>query len=160
MDNVVLGALPKRLIFTMVKNTDFLGSMDSNPYNFRHYDLENFAMYVNGRQNPPGGVNLLTGNEKTDVMGYITLFEGPGIHHSNSGLQITPDKYINGFFMLVFYLTPDLAASGHTTDPVTGNIRLELKFGKDLPNPISVLLYLEYDNSVLIDALRNVTTDY
>jgi len=63
--------------------------------------------------------------------------------------------------MLVFDLIPDLAASeGHTSDPLTGNIRLELKFGKDLPNPISVLLYLEYDNSVLIDALRNVTTDY
>jgi len=94
-------------------------------------------------------------------MGYRILFERSDIHHSNSGLQITPDKYINGFYMLLFDLTPDLAASeGHTSDPVNGNIRLELKFGKDLPNPISVLLYLEYDNSVLIDALRNVTTDY
>jgi len=38
--------------------------------------------------------------------------------------------------MLVFELTPDLAVSeGHTSDPVTGNIRLELKFGKDLPDP-------------------------
>ena len=135
--------------------------MDSNPYNFRHYDLENFAMYVSGRQIPPEGVNLLTSNEKTAVMGYRTLFEGSGIHHSNSGLQITPDKYIIGFFMLVFDLTPDLAASeGHTSDPTTGNIRLELKFGKDLPDSISVLLYLEYENSVLIDAFRNVTTDF
>jgi len=89
-------------------------------------------------------VNLLMGDEKTAVMGYRTLFEGSGIHHSNSGLQITPDKYINGFFMLVFDLTSDLAASeGHTSDPVTGNIRLGLKFGKDIPNPISVLFYLE-----------------
>jgi len=98
--------------------------MDSNPYNIRHYDLENFAMYVNGRQIPPEGVNLLMDHEKIAVMGYRTLFEGSGIHHSNSGL-ITPDKYINGFFMLVFDLTPDLADSeGHTSDPVTGNIRL------------------------------------
>ena len=134
--------------------------MNSNPFNVRHYSLENFVMYVDGRQIPPKGVNLLMGHEKTAVMGYRTTFEGSGIHHSNSGLQITPDKYINGFFMLVFYLTPDLAASGHTTDPVTGNIRLELKFGKDLPNPISVSLYLEYDNSVLIYAFRNVTTDF
>ena len=161
LDNAVLGVLPKRLIFAMIKNTDFLGSMDSNPYNFRHYNLENFAMYVSGRQIPPEGVNLLMDHEKTAVMGYRTLFEGSGIHHSNSGLQITPDKYINGFFMLVFDLTPDFAASeGHTSNPATGNIRLELKFGKDLPDSISVLLYLEYDSSVRIDALRNVTTDY
>ena len=63
--------------------------------------------------------------------------------------------------MLVFDLTPDLAASdGHTSDPASGNIRLELKFGKDLPESIFVLLYLEYDNSVGIDAFRKVTTDY
>jgi len=48
INNAVLGKLPKRLLFTMVKNTDFLGSRDSNPYN-RHYDLTNFALYVNGR---------------------------------------------------------------------------------------------------------------
>jgi len=34
IDNAVLGQLPKRLIITMVKNTDFLGSMSSNPFNF------------------------------------------------------------------------------------------------------------------------------
>jgi len=49
INNAVLGALPKRLIFTKVKNTEFLGSKDSNPYNFRHYDLTSFTMYVNGR---------------------------------------------------------------------------------------------------------------
>jgi len=49
INNAVLGMLPKRLIFTMVKNTDILGSRDSNPYNLRHYDLTNFTMYVNGR---------------------------------------------------------------------------------------------------------------
>jgi hypothetical protein len=63
--------------------------------------------------------------------------------------------------MLVFDLTPDLAASeGHASDPVNGHIRLELKFGKVLPDPIVCLLYLEFDNSVMIDALRNVTTDF
>jgi len=52
INNAVLGVLPKRLIFTMAKNTDFLGSRDSNPYNLRHNDLANFTMYVNGRQIP------------------------------------------------------------------------------------------------------------
>jgi hypothetical protein len=71
------------------------------------------------------------GHEKISVMGYRTLFEGSGIHHSNTVLQITPALYINGYFMLVFDLTPDLAASeGHASDSVHGNIRLDLKFAK------------------------------
>ena len=63
--------------------------------------------------------------------------------------------------MLVFDLTPDLAASeGHISNPVHGDIRLELKFAKALPDPIVCLLYLEFDNSVFIDSMRQVTTDF
>jgi len=98
----------------MVKNTDFLGSRNSNPYNFRHYDLTSFTMYVNGRQIPSESISLNMSREKRSVKGYATLFEGTGLHHSKSGLQITHNMYINGFFVIVYDLTPDLAASeGH-----------------------------------------------
>ena len=94
-------------------------------------------------------------------MGYRTLFEGSGIHHSNTGLQITPAMYINRFFMLVFDLTPDLAASeGHVSDSTHGHIRLDLKYRKALPDTLVCLLYLEYEGSIIIDALRTVTTDF
>ena len=69
--------------------------------------------------------------------------------------------YINGFFMLVFDLTPDLAASeGHASDSAHRHIRFDLKFRKSLPEPLVCLLYLEYDRSIIIDALRTVTTDF
>jgi len=62
-------------------------------------------------------------HEKTSIMGYMTLFEESGIHHSNSGLQITHDMYINSFFMLLFDLTPDPSPSdGHSSHPANGNI--------------------------------------
>ena len=69
--------------------------------------------------------------------------------------------YMNGFFMLVFDLKPDLATSeGHASDSAHGHIRLDLKFRKALPEPLVCLLYLEYDGSIIIDALRTVTTDF
>ena len=97
MHNAVLGRLPKRLIFTMVKNNDFLGTISTNPFNFRYYDLNHFALYVNGRQIPSEGLSLDMSREKTAIIGYRTLFEGSGIYHPISGLQITPAKYINGY---------------------------------------------------------------
>ena len=36
IDNAVLGHVPKRLLFSMVKNADFIGTIDTNPYKFRH----------------------------------------------------------------------------------------------------------------------------
>jgi len=144
IDNAVLGPLPKRLLFTMVKNCDFLGSVTTNPYNFRHFVLSSFALNVNGKQIPAEGLSLGMDHEKTSVMVYRTLFEGSGIHHSNSGIQITHDMYITGFFMLLFDLTTDRGASEeHTSDPDNGNIRVELKFAKPLPEAITCIFYLE-----------------
>jgi hypothetical protein len=107
-------------------------------------------MHVNGKPIPSEGLTLGMGHEKTSVMGYMTLFEGSGIHHSNFRLQVTHDMYIAGYFMLLFHLTPDRAASeSHSSHPDNGNIRIEARFAKELPDAVTCLLYLEYDNCVL-----------
>jgi len=48
IDNAVLGPLPKLLLFTMIKNANFIGSVDTTPYKFRHY-ISEFSLYVNGK---------------------------------------------------------------------------------------------------------------
>ena len=58
MDNAVLRPLPKRLLFTMVKNSDFLGSVNTNPYYLRHYVISYLALHVNGRQITAEGLSL------------------------------------------------------------------------------------------------------
>jgi len=50
IDNAVLGRVPKRLLFTVVNNADFIGTIDTNPYKFRHYDISDFSLFVNGKQ--------------------------------------------------------------------------------------------------------------
>ena len=47
IDNAVLGPVPKRLLFTKVKNTNFLGTVDTNPYKFQHNDISDFSLIVN-----------------------------------------------------------------------------------------------------------------
>jgi len=54
--------------------------------------------------------------------------------------------------MLLFEFTADRGASeGHTSHSENGSMRIELKFDEPLPEAITCLLYLEFDNSVLID---------
>ena len=158
IDNAVLNAVPKRLLFTMVKNAVFIGTMDTKPYKFQHY-ISDFSLFVNGKLYLQEGLSLGMDNEKTSLMGYRTLFEVLGIHHSNAGHQIAHDMFVNGYFMLLFDLTPNQGASeAHTFHPEEGNIRVKLKFAKPLPEAITCLLYLEFHNSVLINLAR-VTTD-
>jgi hypothetical protein len=145
----------------LVKNKVYLGTLDSNPFNFRPYGIREFALYFNGRQIPIESLLIGTGHEKTTVMEYRTIFEVSGIRHSNAGLQITHDMFIAGYFMLLFDLSPDRDASEcHTSHPTNGNIRIEARFKDALPDAGTCLLYMEYDNCVRIDKNRAVTTDF
>ena len=135
--------------------------MDTNPYILQHYDISDLSLFVKGKLYLIEVLSLSMIHEKTSEMGYRTLFEVSGIHHSNAGHQIRHDIFVNGYFMLLFELTTDQGASeAHTSHPEQGNIRVEMKFAKPLPEAITCLLYLEFDNSVLNNLARNITTDY
>ena len=54
----------------MVKNTDFLGSLDTNPYNFRHYDIRLFTIFYNGKPITSEGLPINMGHEKTSVVAH------------------------------------------------------------------------------------------
>ena len=66
--------MPKRVPFTMVKNADFVGTVDTKLYKFQHYNISNFSLFVNGQQYPNEGLSLGMDHEKISVMGYRTLF--------------------------------------------------------------------------------------
>ena len=60
--------------------------------------------------------------------------------------------YINGYFMLLFDLTPDRGVSeAHTSLPENGNMRIELEFSRPLPESTTCLMYLECDSTVLVN---------
>jgi len=63
----------------MVKNADYIGSQDINPYKFQHYDISDFSAFVNGKQFPSEVLSLGMDHEKTSVMGYRKFFEESGI---------------------------------------------------------------------------------
>ena len=50
IDNAILGPIPKRLLFVLLDNADFLGSLTTNPFKFRAYDMTYFRLYVKGSQ--------------------------------------------------------------------------------------------------------------
>jgi hypothetical protein len=107
--NAVIGPVPKRILITILKNKEFLGSLDSNPYNS---GITNSNFAITSTSNIPNeGLSTDFGHEKRSVMAYRTIFKCSGIHHSNVSNQITHDMFINGYFMLLFDLTPDQAAS-------------------------------------------------
>ena len=70
IDNAVLGQLPKRLLFTMIKKKDFLGSLDINPYYFQNFNLSHFTLFYNGKPIPSEGLAMNMAQEKTSDLAY------------------------------------------------------------------------------------------
>jgi hypothetical protein len=73
IDQAVSGRIPKRLLFTVIVNTVFLGAVNTNPYKFQHFGLSTFHMIVNGRQIPSEGLTLDPSHEKTTTLEYKTI---------------------------------------------------------------------------------------
>ena len=144
----------------MIKITNFNGSLDTNPYKFQHYDINKFSLFVNGKRVPNEDLYLDMDHENTSVMVYRTLFEGSGIHHSNSGLQITHvmTSMATSCYSFISRLT-GAPRRGYVT-PREWQYQDRSENYKLLPEAIACLLYLEYDNSVFVDFSRNVTNDF
>jgi len=67
--------------------------------------------------------------------------QASNIHHSISVLQITNVTCTDGYFMLLFNLTPEpRGVRSHTSHPVNGCIRIVLKLCKSLPETSHVYL--------------------
>jgi hypothetical protein len=110
IDNAFLGPVPERLLIAFVKNTAFVGSANTNPFQFHHYDMAYFVLYVNGVQYPAEALTMDCSSSFGVTRAYETLFSSTGIHHDDRGHMITMDMFTKGFFILGFDLTADREA--------------------------------------------------
>jgi hypothetical protein len=160
IDNAFLGPIPERLLVAFVKNIAFVGSASINPFQFQHYDMTQLVLYVNGVQYPAEALTMNCSSPFGVTRAYETLFSSTGIHHDDRGNMISLDMFRNGFFILGFDLTPDREADEeHISLPRLGNVRLEARFKKALPEPVTCILYAEFPGHIEIDSSRNVTVE-
>ena len=92
---------------------------------------------------------------------YETLFSSTGIYHDDRTHMITVDMFTKGIFVLGFDLTPDNEADEeHIILPFQGIVRIETRFKKPLPEPLTCILYAEFPGHIEIDNSRNVIVEW
>ena len=158
-ENLFLGPLPKTLIFGMVDNDAFSGAYNKNPFNFKHYDTEFIALYVDGTQYPakPFQPNFQSGNV---VREYYSLILASRKQLKDQGLAINRQEYVQGYTLFAFNLSPDDDCGQHLSLIKSGNMRLELRFRNPLPRTVNLIVYASFDSILEINNRRNVLIDY
>lgn len=158
-ENLFLGQLPNRVVIGLVENTAFSGAVDKSPFNFKHFDVDFLALYVDGVQVPSKPLQPDFEGEN-HMRSYASLFNGTGLMSRDQGNDISRDEYAKGYTLFAFDLTPDLSDAGHFQLVKHGNLRLELHFKTQLPVTVNAIVYAEFDNIIEIDKARNVLFDY
>ena len=153
------GQLPRRLVIGLIDNEAFNGHFEHNPFNFKHFSLNEIAIYLDGQQH---AIKPLTTNfeEHEYVRAYLSLFSGTGKENRDEGNDISRNDFSNGYTLFAFDLSPDLAEEDHFYLARQGGVRLDLKFATALPNTVTVVAYAEFENVIEIDRNRNVIFDF
>ncbi|XP_011145856.2 uncharacterized protein F54H12.2-like [Harpegnathos saltator] len=157
LDNVILGQIPKRIIVSFVDNKAFNGARYLNPFNFQHYGINFFSLYVDGAQIPSILLqHKFSGNEMFYAEAYHTLFSGAGIHFLNETNSISREDYPAGYTLFAFDLTPNLSANcaGQWNLVKHGSLQMEARFERALTTTVNCLVYAEFESVLEIDSSR------
>ena len=158
-DNLFLGQLPKRVVVAMVDSAAAAGAYNRNPYNFKTFNINHIQLYTDGE---PVHAQPLTPDlaKNSYLQCYESLYRGLNRLDGEKSNIIKRVDWDKGYALFAFDLTPDMDAEDHYSLIKHGNLRLEINFSTDLPNPIDVLMYAEFDNIIEITNERNVQHDY
>lgn len=160
LDNLFLGQMPKRCIIGMVDGAAFNGTLNKNPFEFKHFNYNYLALYIDSTQIPS---RPLTPNfeKKLYTRSYYTLFEGSGIYFNDTGNSISHEDYPDGYCLAAFDLTADLSCNEpHWNIIKSGTLRAEIRFSTPLTSTVNLIIFAEFDNIVEVDKNRNIILDY
>jgi len=96
---------------------------------------------------------------KLYVRGFNTLFSRIGKLFKDEGNAISRECFGSGYALYAFDPTPDLGEDDHFSLTRQGSVKLVLKFGAALAEPVSVIAYAEFQNIIDLDRHRNVIYD-
>jgi len=158
-ESLFTGQLPTRIVIGCVDNEAFNGSYKKNPYNFKHMNLSQLKIYLDGQQHSVKPLEMNFAHRQY-INAYATLFTGTGKWMRDEGNQISREDFAGGYALYAFDLTADQCEGEHFNLLKQGNVRLDMKFAQALPNTINVIAFAEFENILEIDRSRNVLFDY
>jgi hypothetical protein len=148
--NAFTGHLPKHIIIGMVDQEAFHGRIGQNPFHFKHYEVSEVYISVNGEQVPsePYKPDF---ESKVVMREYRDFFDNIGIKNQDLSNFVTYEQFIAGCTLLAFDLTPEMCGGHHYRDAVEGHIDIHYTFKTELTKTITMIVMGTYDSYLSID---------
>jgi len=151
-ENLFNGSIPARIVVALLSSSAFNGNFQENPLTFKHYDLRSIGLTVN---NIPVPVQLNFDSDEY-LLAYYLLFTSTGIANQDSGIGIERNAFKRTYPMFAFDIVQGTSNNALLDLNKSGSVRLELKFGKALPEALHCVIYSEHQGLLEIDKFRQI----
>lgn len=159
-DQLYASQTPKMLIVGLLDHVAFNGSINTNPFNFQHFNLDKIGLYRDGEL-VPGQVFTPDFPKDMYLRSYAALMRVLNYFNTDDSNGMTLEHFKDGYTLFGFDLTPDAQCSApYRSIHFSSSLRLEMNFAKALPKTITVMLFAVFDSRVEITGLRDVITSY
>ena len=133
------------LLFGFVANNAHTGQYKLNPFNFDHVEVKRVSLFHDGQlvNTRPIETDFTSG----DVMqGYWSLHRATNTRYTNGGTLIGLKDYkLGGYELWGYDLAPSQCDEEFVDPKRYGKLELEVEFAKNIPKPLSLCVYLQFD---------------
>jgi len=149
------GRRPRRVIIGLVDADAASGTSTKNPFNFKHFNLQDLEIQFDGEKYPSEGIKVNYADDQF-AEAYEHLLIGTGSVNDDKTIGIDRNDFKNGSAIYVISLSPadpECAAF----DPVeNGQLRLVMNFKAATPNTIRCIVMTENETVYEITKDRKV----
>ena len=133
--------LPSYLIFALVTDEAYMGSVDKNPFKFEAFDMKEFYLLVNGFSYPTQPIKL-----DLDAMDYHHVYVNDfldrlKLKNSNESIGLSDKDWRHSNFFLICDLSVDKCANFHEHQSQPGTINLKMLTKTPLSKTTRLIVY-------------------
>jgi hypothetical protein len=98
-------------------------------------------------------------DKNINLLGFYTLLTASGVAHQDLGININREEYkTSNKTLFAFSLVPEIEDDVFSVHK-TGNVRFDIQFKTELTQPVSVIIYAEFNSLMEVDKDRQVRID-
>jgi hypothetical protein len=121
--------------------------------------MTQLRLYLDGQPQTISPIEVDFANNQY-IRGFLSIFSGTNKLGKDEGIDINRSEYAQGYTIVAWDLTPDMAERDHLNLNKEGTVRLDCKFRNALPVTINVIVYAEFESILELDRNKNVLCDY
>lgn len=145
--------LPNFLLVSFQSSGQYNGSYTENSWLFKHYDVSSITLFRNTDYRESYNQNF----ENNDYScSYVqSIVRNMGYLDKNLNCGITLADFKDKFPLFTFVLSPDFDLK-QSQVPQQGNLRLDIKFAKPLPESCYIVIYGVFENEIQVTSNRTI----